>query len=81
MPKLRSLSGSEVVAVLGEFGFEPFSQRGSHIKLRRPGEQGQAQTLTVPNHREIDRGTLHAIFRQACRFIEEGELRRKFYSD
>jgi hypothetical protein len=37
--------------------------------------------LTVPNHDEIDRGTLHAIYRQACRFIPESELRAEFFTD
>lgn len=35
MPKLRTLSGAEVLAILGEFGFRPLSQRGSHMKVRR----------------------------------------------
>ena len=81
MPKLRTLSGSEVLGILAEFGFQPFSQRGSHIKLRRINGQGQTQTLTVPNHKEIDRGTLHAIFRQACRFAGEFELRQRFFAN
>ena len=81
MPKLRTLSGNEVLGILAEFGFQPFSQRGSHIKVRRISGQGQIQTLTIPNHREIDRGTLHALFRQACRFIPEPELRRMFFAD
>ena len=61
MPKLRVLSGREVLKILGEFGFQQFAQRGSHIKMRRVLEDGQKQSLTVPNHDEIDRGTLHAI--------------------
>lgn len=81
MPKLRTLPGAEVLAILGESGFEPLSQRGSHIKIRRVLEGGQAQTLTIPNHREIDRGTLHAVFRQACRFVSERELRRAFFTE
>jgi predicted RNA binding protein YcfA (HicA-like mRNA interferase family) len=81
MPKLRTLSGGEVLAILGDFGFRPFSQRGSHIKVRRVLADGQTQTSTIPNHREIDRGTLRAIFRQDCRFIEETELRRVLFTD
>jgi predicted RNA binding protein YcfA (HicA-like mRNA interferase family) len=81
MPKLRTLSGSEVLAILSDFGFQPVSQRGSHVKVRRILEDGQSQTLTIPNHREIDRGTLHALFRQACRFIAEPELRHMFFTD
>ena len=79
MPKLRVLSGREVLKVLRGFGFQDFAQRGSHIKVRRVLEDGR--TLTVPNHDEIDRGTLHAIYRQGCRFIPESELRAEFFTD
>ena len=81
MSRLRVLSGGEVLKILGEFGFQGFVQRGSHIKLRRILPLGRAQTLTVPNHNEIDRGTLHAIYRQASRFIPESKLRNQFFTD
>ena len=80
MPKLKRLSGNEVVSILSGFGFQIHSQRGSHVKLKRI-EQGQAQILTVPLHKELDRGTLQAILRQASRFIAESELRQRFYVD
>ncbi len=35
MPRLRSLSGGDVLQILGDFGFEQSSQRGSHVKVRR----------------------------------------------
>jgi len=81
MPKLRVLSGREVLKILREFGFQQFAQRGSHIKVRRVLGSGQTEGLTVPNHDEIDRGTLHAIYRQASRFIPEAEIRPKFFTD
>jgi predicted RNA binding protein YcfA (HicA-like mRNA interferase family) len=81
MPKLRVLSGREVLTILREFGFQKLGQRGSHIKVRRVLEGGQVQSLTVPNHDEIDRGTLHAIYRQASRFIAEEKLRVWFFTD
>lgn len=81
MPKLKRLSGDEVVAVMLRFGFEVESQRGSHVKLRRITAGGLKQTLTVPRHRELDVGTLRAIFRQAARFVSEEELRPYFYAD
>ena len=81
MPRLRRLSGAEVVAILGRFGFTVHSQRGSHIKLRRASPGGSAQTLTVPRHLELDPGTCRAILRQAARFIPEDDLRPHFYSD
>lgn len=62
MPKLRRLSGPEVVKILGLFGFVLHSQRGSHLKLKRRSASGESQTLTVPNHRELDTGTCHGIF-------------------
>jgi len=35
MPKLKNLSGKEVIKILLSFGFEVASQKGSHVKLRR----------------------------------------------
>ncbi len=81
MPKLRRLSGPEVVRILGLFGFAPHSQRGSHVKLKRRSGAGESQTLTVPNHRELDTGTCHGIFRQATRYIASDDLRPHFFTD
>lgn len=80
-PRLKRLSGSEVVDILCTLGFEMYSQRGSHVKLRRIGVMGERQTLTIPVHAELDVGTLRAIVRQATRYIPETELRSYFYSD
>jgi predicted RNA binding protein YcfA (HicA-like mRNA interferase family) len=81
MPKPKVLSGAEVVKILASFGFGIESQRGSHIKLRRVTADGARQTLTIPNHRELDRGTLAGIYRQALRYIPAGELAQHFYAD
>jgi predicted RNA binding protein YcfA (HicA-like mRNA interferase family) len=79
MPKLRVLSGQDVLRILDSFGFVVYAQRGSHVKVRRLLPSGAHQAVTVPLHREMDRGTLLAIYRQACRFIPEQELRDHFY--
>ena len=81
MPRLKTLSGPDVVSILSEFEFRIASQRGSHIKLRRFLSDGTRQTLTIPNHRELDTGTLKAIYRQALRYVGDEELRPHFYSD
>lgn len=81
MPKLRRLSASEVISILQRFGFVLFKQSGSHIKLRRISPVSEKQTLTVPNHRQLDTGTCHAIYRQACRYISADDLHPFFYSD
>jgi predicted RNA binding protein YcfA (HicA-like mRNA interferase family) len=74
MPKLRPLSGEDLVHIFGRFGFTTFSQRGSHVKLRRSTAKGVRQTLTIVLHKDVDRGTLRAIFRQALGYIPESEL-------
>ncbi len=81
MPKLRTLSGSDLPQIFKANGFVPVSQRGSHIKLRRILPNGVRQTLTIVSHSEVDRGTLHAIYRQALRYIPEAELRPFFHTD
>ena len=79
MPKLRRLSGDEVVTVFRGFGFRVAAQRGSHIKLVRDSPSGR-QVLTIPAHRELDTGTLRAIIRQASRFVAADELEPHFRS-
>lgn len=79
-PKLKRLSGKEIISILNKFGFAIFTQRGSHIKLRRIGSAGDKQTLTIPSHDELDVGTLRARVRQASRYIPEEQLKPYFYS-
>ena len=79
VPRLRTLSARDVLRALEKFGFEVVSTRGSHAKLRRIGSTGTLQILTVPLHRELAPGTLRAIYRQACKFVPESELRPYFY--
>ncbi|MSQ15301.1 MAG: type II toxin-antitoxin system HicA family toxin [Dehalococcoidia bacterium] len=81
MPNVRRLSGEEVIGILERFDFAIYSQRGSHIKLRRVTHTGQRQSLTVPRHRELDIGTLQAIFRQASRFVPGDDLWPYFYTN
>jgi len=81
MPKLRRLSGDEVVAIFRRFGFAIARQRGSHVTLQRHLPKGERHSLTVPRHRALDDGTLRAIVRQASRYIPEADLRPSFYSE
>jgi predicted RNA binding protein YcfA (HicA-like mRNA interferase family) len=64
MSKLRVLSGRDVCRILAVHGFAEVRQRGSHIvmQLRLPNT---TVTVPVPNHRELDRGTLRGIIRQS----------------
>lgn len=80
MPKLKVLGGDDVIKILSLFGFLIEKQKGSHVKLLRVNKQGLREILTVPIHKELDKGTLKAIFRQASKYIPEGELYNHFYS-
>jgi predicted RNA binding protein YcfA (HicA-like mRNA interferase family) len=62
MSKLPKLSGRECLKVLTKAGFVFNRQEGSHIIVRRDEPFAQ---LVVPDHQELDRGTLRAIIRQS----------------
>jgi predicted RNA binding protein YcfA (HicA-like mRNA interferase family) len=68
MSKLPRISGSECVKSLEKVGFYFKRQQGSHIILRRDDPFAQ---VVVPDHKELDRGTLRAIIRQAGLSIDE----------
>ena len=64
MPKLPRLSGKEVIKSLSKIGFEIIRQKGSHVIMKKKTSEGEIATI-VPNHKEIDKGTLIEIIRQA----------------
>jgi len=68
MSRLPSISGRECVKALQRVGFHIRRQEGSHIILRRDDPFAQ---VVVPDHKELDRGTLRAIIRQAGLSVEE----------
>ena len=68
--KLPVLSGRDVIKVLKGVGFEEKRQKGSHIILAKETEQGK-RAVVVPNHKEVDKGTLLEIIRQAGLTREE----------
>ena len=68
MSKLPQVSGADVVRALEKLGFTVRRQHGSHIIMRR--SEPFAQTV-VPNHRQIDCGTLRAILRQTNLGVDE----------
>ncbi len=78
MPRFKRLSGSEVIKIMEKFDFQVHSQRGSHVKIRRITETGK-ETLTIPNHKQLDTGTCRAILRQASKYIPLSELSTYFY--
>ena len=68
MSKLPVISGAECVKALEKIGFFVDRQRGSHIILVR---EDPRTTVSIPAHKELDRGTLRAIIRQVGLSIDE----------
>ena len=68
MNKLPRISGRECVKALEKAGFPFKRQVGSHMVLRRNDPFGQT---VVPDHKELDRGTLRSILRQSEISIED----------
>ena len=68
MPALPVLSGRKVVRVFENLGWQQARQRGSHIIMVKEGE---IATLSVPDHKEVARGTLRSLIRTAGITVEE----------
>ena len=67
MATLPVISGREAVKIFEKMGFKFHHQRGSHIILYHPN----GRHLSVPDHKELDRGTLRALIRGAGISVEE----------
>ncbi|MBM3317978.1 MAG: type II toxin-antitoxin system HicA family toxin [Candidatus Eisenbacteria bacterium] len=68
MTKLPRISGRECIRALERAGFYRKRQAGSHVVLRRAEPFAQ---VVVPDHEELDRGTLRAIVRQTGLSVDE----------
>lgn len=67
MPVLPRLSGREVVDAFLRGGWQVARQRGSHIVLVK---DGHIATLSVPDHREVAKGTLRSLIRASGLTVE-----------
>lgn len=68
MPILPVLSGQQVVKVFERLGWEVARRRGSHIILVK---EGHIATLSVPDHKEVAKGTIRSLVRSAGLTVEE----------
>jgi len=69
MSRLPVLSGKEVATRLEKAGFIFVRRVGSHLILRRQGTP--SLTLSVPDHKELKKGTLRMVLRQAGITVQE----------
>ena len=70
-PRQPVVSGQRLVKALRKDGWEVVRQRGSHVRLKKPDTRN---ALVVPLHKEIKRGTLGGILRDAD--LSADDLRR-----
>lgn len=68
MSKLPVISGMKAVKAFNKAGWSIARQRGSHIIMVKPGFR---VTLSVPNHKKLDRGTLRKLIKAAGLTVEE----------
>ena len=69
MSDLPRIPGREIVKALKKIGYEQDRQRGSHIILRQT--DSPHRRVTVPDHKEVAKGTLRAIIREVGLTVDE----------
>ncbi len=62
MGKLPVVSGQEAISAFAKAGWRVARQKGSHVSLVQPGN---TNVLTVPMHKELDRGLLRSLIRKS----------------
>jgi predicted RNA binding protein YcfA (HicA-like mRNA interferase family) len=67
MPSLPNLNGRDVVKAFSKDGWQVARQRGSHIILVK---DGHSATLSVPDHKEVAKGTLRSLIRSSGLTVE-----------
>ena len=68
MPPLPTFSGREVVKLFAKDGWQIARQRGSHMILIKTGHMA---TLSVPDHKEVAKGTLRSLIRASGLTVEK----------
>lgn len=68
MTRLPLVSGKEAVHTFQRTGWSVSRREGSHIILTKVGS---SVTLSVPDHRELRRGTLRSLIRHAEMTVDE----------
>ena len=69
MSRLPVISARELLKILYNIGYFVDHQSGSHIILR--SKAYPHRRITVPNHKEIARGTLRSIIKQSGLTLDE----------
>jgi predicted RNA binding protein YcfA (HicA-like mRNA interferase family) len=77
----RDISGTKLIQLLQQFGYEVTRQTGSHIRLTTQ-ENGQHH-ITIPLHDPLKIGTLNSILRSVAEHfgLTKDEFIEKVFND
>ncbi len=70
MHKLPIISGVKAVKCFKGLGYEVTHQKGSHIRMHHKSDK-KKKPLTIPNHKELGKGLLRKLLRDAEIDIEQ----------
>ncbi len=68
MPELPVISGRQAVRAFERAGWRHVRTRGDHMIMTKSGMRAN---LSIPHHRELDRGTLRSLINRAELSVEE----------
>ena len=68
MGRLGNISGNEAVKAFGRAGWQVLGQVGSHVVMAKTGVRAN---LSIPQHKELSKGTLRALIRAAGMAVDE----------
>jgi predicted RNA binding protein YcfA (HicA-like mRNA interferase family) len=78
MPKLKQLSGKEVVKIFEAHGFEITRTVGSHVRLTLFKDDSSFH-ITIPLHDALKKGTLHGVIKDFELCFGKEETKKFFY--
>jgi predicted RNA binding protein YcfA (HicA-like mRNA interferase family) len=68
LTRLPVVSGKQAIKAFERDGWVVARRKGSHIALEKVG---QPLTLAIPDHRELDRGTLRSLIKASGLTVDE----------
>lgn len=69
MPKIPVISGDKAVKCFEKLGYVVSRQKGSHIRMHHKHDNNK-KPLTIPKHKELGKGLLRKLVRDAEITIE-----------
>ncbi|NQV00640.1 MAG: type II toxin-antitoxin system HicA family toxin [Parcubacteria group bacterium] len=67
MAKLPSISGKKAIKTFEKIGYQIIRKKGSHFRLYHPNKE----PITIPNHKNLAKGLLRKILRDAEISVKE----------